>query len=228
EGARPMALFVDCAYIEDVASICTTYPVTGVTTNPTILLAARERGQALSDMEVLREALQVCSGPVFMQPMADDADELRAMAERYIEAAPERVVPKLPLNEPGLRAGIALNHGGARVSFTAVYTLAQTYCGIQLPADWIIPYMSRLRRAGTDPLTRIGEMAQMLAKQHVPTRILAASVKTPADIVDATLAGAHDITAQPEVIRGLTQDSLSAAAFEQFAADWRRVQGQAE
>jgi TalC/MipB family fructose-6-phosphate aldolase len=223
-----MALFIDCAYIEDVAAICATYPVTGVTTNPTILLAARERGQVLSDMEVLREALQICSGPVFMQPMADDADELRAVAERYIEAAPGRVVSKLPLNEPGLRAGIALKRAGARVSFTAVYTLSQTYCGIQLPADWIIPYMSRLRRAGTDPLMRIGQMAQLIAKQQVSTRILAASVKTPADIVDATLVGAHDITAQPEVIRSLTQDPLSAAAFEQFTADWRRVQGRAE
>jgi len=201
---------------------------TGITTNPTILLAAREGGQVLSDVEILREALQACSGPVFMQPMADDAEELRAIAERYIETAPGRVIPKLPLSEVGLRAGIALKRAGARVSFTAVYSLAQTYCGIQLPADWLIPYMSRLRRAGTDPLTRIGEMAQLLAKQQAPTRILAASVKTPVDIVDATLAGAHDITAQPEVIRGLTQDALSATAFEQFAADWRRVQGQAE
>jgi transaldolase len=93
-----MALFVDCAYLEDIASICLSYPASGVTTNPTILLAARERGQTLSDMEVLREALQLCSGPVFMQPMADDADGLRALAERYIEMSPSRVIPKLILN----------------------------------------------------------------------------------------------------------------------------------
>lgn len=223
-----MALFVDCAYIEDVAAVCATYPVAGVTTNPTILLAARERGQQLSDMEVLREALQACSGPVFMQPMAEDADGLQALAERYIAVAPERVVPKLPLSELGLRVGIALKQAGARVSFTAVYTLPQTYCGMQVPADWVIPYVGRLRRAGTDPLTRIGQMAQLIDKQRAPTRILAASVKTAADIVDATLVGAHDITAQPEVIRSLTQDALSAAAFEQFTADWRRIQAQAE
>jgi TalC/MipB family fructose-6-phosphate aldolase len=219
-----MALFVDCAYIEDVAAICSTYPVTGVTTNPTILLAAAERGQKLSDMEVLRETLRICSGPVFMQPMAEDAEGLRAAAERYIEAAPDRVIPKLPLNEHGLRAAMALKQGGARISFTAVYSLPQTYSGMLLPADWLIPYIGRLRRAGTDPLTRIAQMAQLIAKQQVQTRILAASVKSPADMVDATLAGSHDITAQPEVIRNLTQDPLSAAAFEQFSADWRRVQ----
>ncbi len=223
-----MALFVDCAYIGDVAAICATYPVTGVTTNPTILLAARERGQKLSDMEVLAEALQVCTGTVFMQPMAEDAEGLRALAERYIQVAPERVVPKLPLSELGLRVGIALKRAGARISFTAVYTLPQTYCALQVPADWIIPYVGRLRRVGTDPLMRIGQMAQLIEKQQAPTRILAASVKTAADIVDATLAGAHDMTAQPEVIRSLTMDALSAAAFEQFAADWQRVLAPAE
>ncbi len=223
-----MALFVDCAYIEDIAAICASYPATGVTTNPTILLAARERGQKLSDMGVLREALPVCAGPIFMQPMADDADGLRALAERYIEVAPERVIPKLALNDAGLRVGIALKRAGARVSFTAVYSLSQTYSGIQVPADWIIPYVSRLRRTGTDPVTRIGLMSQLVAMQQSATRILAASVKTPADIVDATLAGAHDITAQPDVIRSLTPDPLSAAAFEQFTVDWQRVQGETE
>src|SRR5262245_6747723 len=183
-----MALFVDCAFIEDVAAICATYPVSGVTTNPSILLAARERGQRLSDMEILREALRICSGPVFMQPMAEDAEGMRAMAERYIGVAPERVVPKLPLSELGLRVGVALKQAGARISFTAVYTLPQTYCGMQIPVDWIIPYVGRLRRAGTDPLTRIGLMAQLIEKQRAPTRILAASVKSAADIVDATLA----------------------------------------
>jgi transaldolase len=71
-------------------------------------------------------------------------------------------------------------------------------------------------------------MAQLIEKQQAPTRILAASVKTAVDIVDATLAGAHDMTAQPEVIRSLTMDALSAAAFEQFAADWQRVLAPAE
>lgn len=219
-----MALFVDCAYLEDIATICSSYPASGVTTNPTILLAARERGQTLSDMEVLREALQICSGPVFMQPMADDADGLRALAERYIDVSPSRVIPKLVLNEMGLRVGVELVRAGARISFTAVYSLAQTYTSIQVPADWIIPYVGRLRRAGTDPVTRIGQMAQLISGQMGTTRILAASVKTPADVVDATLAGANDITAQPEVIRALAPDPLSATAFDQFMADWRRIQ----
>jgi hypothetical protein len=35
------------------------------------------------------------------------------------------------------------------------------------------------------------------------------------------MAGAHDVTASPEVIKSLLRDSLSDQAFTQFAADWR-------
>src|SRR5260221_28498 len=69
-----MALFVDCAFLTDVQPICARYPVSGVTTNPSILLAAAQRAQHLSDIELVRELLQVCRGPIFMQPMAGAHD----------------------------------------------------------------------------------------------------------------------------------------------------------
>jgi TalC/MipB family fructose-6-phosphate aldolase len=225
-----MALYVDCALLEEVATVCARYPVAGVTTNPTILRAAAERGQRLSDLEVLRELLGLCSGEVFMQPMTEmtgqaadggnDAEALRAAAERYIAQAPERVVPKLPPTPVGLAAGRALGGAGARIAFTAVCSLPQAYCATQAHAAWIIPYFGRLRRAGEDPCERIGHMARLLGGQEATTRILAASVKSPADLIDATLAGAHDITAPPEVIHALLADPLTDAALEQFRASW--------
>lgn len=219
-----MALFVDSAYIADVAAVCASYPITGVTTNPSILLAAVQRGQRLSDLEVLRELLRVCRGPVLMQPTVasggdDEAAELRAAAERYIAVAPDRVVPKLPPSEAGLRAGRALVQGGCRVAYTAASSLAQAYCAAEAGASWVIPYFARMRRAGEDARERVHQMSRLLAQQQAPTRILIASIKSPADLVEATLAGAHDVTAPPEIIRALLQDVLSDAAFAQFARD---------
>lgn len=42
-----MALYIDSAFLHDIMNVAQTVPVAGVTTNPTILLAARERGQDL-------------------------------------------------------------------------------------------------------------------------------------------------------------------------------------
>jgi TalC/MipB family fructose-6-phosphate aldolase len=223
-GGDEMALLVDSALLEDVAQVCRDFPVTGITTNPTILLAAFERGQKLPLDELARELLTLCPGPVFLQPVAEDANELAAMARTYMAIDPTRIVLKLPMTAEGLRVGKTLKSEGARIAYTAVYTLPQAYSGLLAGAEWIIPYFGRLRRAGVDACYRIGEMARLLRAQRAETRLLVASLKSPDDIIESTLAGAHDITAQPDVIRAMAQSSLTTDALAGFSTDWQSVQ----
>ena len=219
-----MALFVDCAWLEDVEQVCRDLPVTGITTNPTILLAAIERGQKLSLEGLAPRLLALCPGPVFLQPVADNSDDLLAQARRLMAIDPQRIVLKLPMTADGLRAGKLLRSEGARIAYTAVYTLPQAYNGLLASAEWIIPYFGRLRRAGLDACDRIGEMARLLRAQQAETRLLVASLKSPDDVIEATLAGAHDITAQPEVIRAMTQSPLTNDALAGFTRDWQAAE----
>jgi TalC/MipB family fructose-6-phosphate aldolase len=216
-----MGLYVDCALIEEVARIHATFPIAGVTTNPTILLEAVRAGQRLRDEQALRGLLQACDGALFAQPVADSADGLRAEGERYLALDPARIVLKLPMTADGLIAGRALIGGGARVAFTAVASLAQTYLAAAAGADWVIPYFSRLRHAGVDACERVSGMARLLARQDGGARLLVASVKSSADVVEAAGLGARDITARPEIIRGLLDDALTVDAVARFDADWR-------
>lgn len=218
-----MALYLDSADVAEVARLCATYPVAGVTTNPSILLAAIERGQRLHDLDVLRELLAACGGLVFMQPTAETAEDIVAAGMRYADADSARVVLKLPMTALGLRAALDLKRRGARFAFTAVASLAQTYTGILAGAEWIIPYFCRMRRAGVDAPDRVAGMSRLLASQMCTARILAASLKSPADVVEATLSGAHDATLPPGVLRAMAEDPLSQAAVAQFAADWQRA-----
>jgi TalC/MipB family fructose-6-phosphate aldolase len=218
-----MGLYVDCALIEEVSRLSATFPIAGVTTNPSILLEAVERGQRLRDEDALRGLIQACDGPVFAQPVADSADGLRAEGERYLGLDPARIVLKLPITADGLVAGRALIASGARVAFTAVASLAQTYLAAATGADWVIPYFSRLRRAGVDVCERIGGMVDLLTKLDSGARLLTASVKSTADVVEAATLGARDITARPEVIRGLLNDALTTEAVSRFNADWQRL-----
>jgi TalC/MipB family fructose-6-phosphate aldolase len=221
-----MALLVDSARLDDVAQVCRDFPVIGVTTNPTIVLAAIERGQKLSPDDLARELLALCPGPVFLQPVAESADELVATGRDWMAIDPARIVLKLPMTSDGLRAGKLLRGEGvgARIAFTAVYTLPQAYQGLLAGAEWIIPYFGRLRRAGLDACARIGEMARLLRAQRAETRLLVASLKSPDDVIEATLAGAHDITAQPDVIRAMVHSPLTSDALAGFTNDWRLVQ----
>ena len=221
-----MALLVDSAGLDDVAQVCRDFPVVGVTTNPTIVLAAIERGQKLSLDDLARELLALCPGPVFLQPVAESADDLVAAGRVCMAIDPARIVLKLPMTADGLHAGKLLRGEGvgARIAFTAVYTLPQAYQGLLAGAEWIITYFGRLRRAGLDACARIGEMARLLRAQHAETRLMVASLKSPDDVIEATLAGAHDITAQPDVIRAMVHSPLTSDALAGFTNDWRLVQ----
>ncbi|HEY7782809.1 MAG TPA: transaldolase family protein [Ktedonobacterales bacterium] len=218
-----MSLYVDSALLAEVARVRAAFPVAGVTTNPSILLAAISRGQRLDDVAVLRgllDLLEPGGGSVFMQPVGATADDLQAMAARYLDTNADRVVLKLPMTAPGLAAGTRLLREGARVAFTAASTSAQAYCAAAAGAGWVIPYFGRLRRAGLDPCERIAEMARVVYGQNAPTRILAASLKTTSDVMEATLAGARDFTAPPAVIEGLLADQITEDAILRFEDDW--------
>src|SRR5216683_3126641 len=108
-GASCMALYVDSAFLHDIMNVAQTVPLAGVTTNPTILLAAHERGQDLSPQGVLDALLRNVAGTIFMQPGASGEEEMYAEALVYIQAAPGRVIPKIPMTHTGMRVARRLS-----------------------------------------------------------------------------------------------------------------------
>ncbi|HKS69941.1 MAG TPA: transaldolase family protein, partial [Ktedonobacterales bacterium] len=153
-----MALFVDCAVVDEVAALAATYPLAGVTTNPTLRLAAVERGQRLDELELGRALLGACNGVIFIQPAAPDAQALANAALQLVALDSARVVIKLPTNTAGLGAAARLGPAAVRFAFTAVYSLAQAFTAAMAGAEWLIPYFDRMRRAGSDASAVIGHM----------------------------------------------------------------------
>lgn len=218
-----MALYVDSAYLDDIIHVAQIVPLAGVTTNPTILLAARERGQDLALESILSELLHMVEGLIFIQPGATTVEEMYQEALGYLQAAPDRVVPKIPMNPTGMRVARRLKMRQRRIAFTAVTSTAQAYTAAMVGADFVIPYYNRLQRSGVDANERIAEMAAVLQNSQRPTRILAASIKSPQEAVSALLVGTHDITAAPQVLLDMVSDPYSDEAIERFAQDWQKM-----
>ena len=57
------------------------------------------------------------------------------------------------------------------------------------------------------------------------TGILAASIKSSSDAVCALGAGAHDITAAPQVLLDMVSDPQTDEANEKFTQDWQKISG---
>ncbi len=218
-----MALYVDSAYLDEVIEVARTVPLAGVTTNPTILLAAKEHGQRLSPLQVLHELLRVVDGSVFMQPGATEDKTMFEEALAYVNVAPHRVVLKLPMTPAGIRVAPLLKQRGHRISFTAVTSVAQAYTAALAGADFVIPYYGRLGRAGIDARERVAQIAELLHGQKLPSRLLVASIKSPDEAASALLAGAQDLTVAPDGLLAMVKDPLSEQSIEKFAQDWQEV-----
>ncbi len=218
-----MALYIDSAYIPDIREVAGTVPVAGITTNPTILLAARDRDQRLSSLELLKELLRIFAGSIFMQPGETDAEKMLQQATAFVDTDRDRVIAKIPMTKAGMQVARRLKQDNYRVAFTAVTSVAQAYSAAMCEADFIIPYFNRLERCGIDASERIAEMAELFHNQKVPTRILAASIKSPQEAVEALAAGAHDITAPPQVLLDMVTDPLTEEAIEKFSSDWQTL-----
>ncbi len=218
-----MVLYIDSAFLDDITNVARTVPLAGVTTNPTILLAALERGQALTPLSLLDKLLHVLDGTIFMQPGETEEERMYRQALTYIEADPARVIPKIPMTQTGMRVARKLKQQNHRIAFTAVTSVAQAYNAAMVQADFIIPYYNRLQRSGVDAAERISQMAELLYNDRQSTRILVASIKSPQEATDALLAGAHDLTIAPQVLLDMVGDPLSEEAIEKFTQDWKKL-----
>jgi TalC/MipB family fructose-6-phosphate aldolase len=221
-----MAFYIDSAFIHDIINAAQTVPVAGVTTNPSILLAAQERGQLLSPGEVLSELLHIVDGDIFMQPGATEEEEMYAQALAYIQANPQRVIPKIPMTQSGMRVARRLKEQRQRFAFTAVTSVPQAYSAALLPAAYVIPYYSRMELSGIDAAQRISEMADVLTNTQGntgATRVLTASIKTSENAAAALLAGSDDLTITPKVLLDLLADPLTDEAIERFTQDWQKM-----
>lgn len=218
-----MALYIDSAYLDDIIEVVRTVPLSGVTTNPTIMLAAVERGQRLTPSKLLDELLSRVNGTIFIQPGAAEESAMLQEALSYIAVAPERVIPKIPMTRIGLGVARQLKLAGHRLAFTAVTSVSQAYVASMSQADFIIPYYNRMQRVGIDASQRISQMAELLHNHQFPTRLMAASIKSSQEAADALLAGVHDLTIAPQTLLEMVTDPQSEQAVEKFTQDWQRM-----
>lgn len=218
-----MALYIDSASLEDIKTVARTVPLSGVTTNPTILLNAYQQGQKLHAQEVLGQLLATIDGKVFMQPSVIEEESSYQETLTYIQVDPDRVIPKIPMTEAGMRVARRLCKQEYHVAFTAVTTISQAYTAAMVGADFVILYYNRLRRCGADPFERVSKIASLFHSQQLPTRIMAASIKSSIEASEALTSGAHDLTVPPQVLLDMVRDPETEKAVQQFEQNYSKL-----
>lgn len=211
-------LYVDSADTDRVGRLLAAGIVHGVTTNPTILERA---GPAASEIPALYERwVSEGAQEVFFQTWGGDRDAYLRNASGIL-ALGDRVVVKVPATAEGFAAASALVRDGACVLVTAVYSVAQALACASIGVRYIAPYLGRMRDAGLDAAALIARMQAVC--EGSGTDVLAASLRSPDDIVALREAGVPYFTAAPDVLDGMLVHAVSDSSSAEFDAAMGRI-----
>ncbi|MGM7680445.1 transaldolase family protein [Microbacterium sp. A94] len=211
-------LYVDSADGERVSRLLKAGVVHGVTTNPTILERGGRTAAEIPELYARWEAEG--AQEIFFQTWGADRAALLGNAE-MIRALGERVAVKVPATADGFAVASALVRDGATVLITAVYSVAQALAAASIGAQYIAPYLGRLRDAGVNGDALIPEMQAVCAGSA--TNVLAASLRSADDIVSLRLAGVPYFTAAPDVLDEVLFHEVSDSSASEFEAAMGRI-----
>jgi transaldolase len=207
QGATAV-LFLDSAFEADALEAREMGWVRGITTNPRLMDDICRHWE--EQLALLLDVFPI--GPVFIQP--SPPEEAEPQLDRAYEIGGTRVIAKLPAQLAMFSLGARLADAGRQVAFTAVYSPAQAVIAAASGARWVIPYVDRAARLRPD-IPVIPALREALDALESPAGLLAASLKTPEQVVAAFAQGADAATVPLAVLRAMAHDALTDQAVDE-------------
>lgn len=217
-----MLYLIDTADLDAIKKCSEFFPVSGVTTNPTII--SREK----TDFRTLLYSIREIIGDdkmLHVQATAAEADDIVKEAEMIKNVVRGNFYIKIPITREGLRATAICKDKGIGVTMTAIFTQQQALIAAKAGADFVAPYINRLDNIVSDGVRVVEEISDIFKNYDIKTKILAASFKTVEQVHKVSMSGAHAITINPDLFDMLIYHPLTYYAIDDFSKDWESVYG---
>ena len=83
--------------------------------------------------------------------------------------------------------------------------------------------MGRLDDVGHEGMDMVADVVNIFDRYHLPTQVIAASLRHPRHVLEAARAGAHIATMPYTVLRGMLRHPLTDVGIERFLADAQKA-----
>jgi transaldolase len=211
-----MKFFIDTANLEEVKKANELGILDGVTTNPSLV---SKEGVSFHDR--LREITEEVSGSVSAEVIAEDAEGMIREGKELAAIAPHITV-KVPMTLEGLKAVKAFSDLNIKTNVTLIFNANQALLAARAGATYVSPFLGRLDDIGHDGMDLIATISEIFNKHDIQTQIIAASIRHPLHVIDASLNGAHIATIPFKVLGQLVKHPLTDQGIEKFLADWNK------
>ena len=217
-----MIYILDTADLAAIKHCNEFYPLSGVTTNPSII--AKEKGDF---WQILKEIRGVIGNDTMLhvQTVQTTAKKMVEEARLIKEKIGGDIYIKIPIGEEGLKAVPMIKNLGIGVTMTAIFTPAQALMAAKAGADFVAPYVNRLDNILGDGTNVVAEIVQQFEIYGLDCKVLAASFKNAEQVHRCALCGCHSVTVSADVLKSLITHPMTDAAVEGFERDWKGVYG---
>ena len=206
-----MRIFLDTADVDEVKKRVDTGLISGITTNPTLILKSgrkpRDVYQELSDLDYITD--------ISMEVTANTALHMYNIGIELSDSF-ENATIKLPCTVEGLKACNMLNDQKVRTNVTLVFSPEQAILASLAGARYLSPFIGRLDDNAFDGLRLIQEIHNL----YLPCcQILAASIRDAKSVSKAFANGADVCTLPPAVFDKMYRHILTDTGLAQFNKD---------
>jgi len=215
-----MALFfLDTARVEEVKEAAGWGVLDGVTTNPTLMMRAAAADLKANTLEIV----DIVQGPVSAEVVSTDAAGMIEEA-RDILSWSEHVFVKVPCTTEGLMAMREIaSWPNGRVNATLIFSPTQAVLVAKAGASYASVFVGRMDDAGLDGMEVVRQTRLIFDNYGFGCKLLAASIRHTAHVVEALLAGADIITIPFKVFQQIVRSPFTDVGLERFLADWKQV-----
>ena len=218
-----MELILDTANLKKIKEAVEYYPVSGVTTNPSIFNAEGK----IDFYAHVREIRQILGNErtLHVQVISTDCDGILKEAEVLRKKVGDSIYVKTPVSREGLKAIGIMAREGFNVTATAIYTTMQAELAAMAGAKYLALYYNRMLNLDIDADKVFKQVADAIKAGNLDCKIVGASFKNVMQLTNALADGAQAITVPPELLDTALAHPSIDLAVDNFRKDWISVYG---
>ncbi len=218
-----MELLLDTANLKSIRDAVSTYPISGLTTNPSII-SKENRSDFFGLIREIRDILGK-ERTLHVQVTRTDCEGILKEAEAIRKHVDEDVYIKTPVSKEGLKAIGIMARDGFNVTATAIYTTIQGELAAMAGAKYLALYYNRMLNLDIDADAVFRTTASAIAASGLDCKIVGASFKNIMQVTNVFADGAEAVTVPPELLDTALANPSIDLAVRNFNKDWEKVYG---
>ncbi len=218
-----MIYILDTADIAAIKHANEFYPISGVTTNPTII------SRANTDFWKLVKEIRSIIGDekmLHVQTTQTKAEKIIEEAKLLKKELGGNFFVKIPVGEEGIKATMELAKCGIGVTMTAIFTPTQALMSAMAGASFVAPYVNRLDNIIGDGTDVVAEIVEQFDAYGTSCKVLAASFKNAQQVNRCADVGCHSVTVSLDILKSLIAHPMTDSGVTGFEKDWKSVYGE--